>query len=124
MYAKKTGEKVIIKKDGKKVQCTLKVNTKLIVSGFFNELLRDVVYGKLQTSKLEMFMRSYIKLIKCEIGRSFPRVSKTPFEKWYVKAYHKYYENTKVLDAVKNNDKSKLNKNLKLKTNGIELIDE
>ena len=61
------------------------------------------------------FWKSYIKQIKNEVNRSFPRVSKTPFTKWYVKSRILISQYAKILEAIDTNTIDSLSKNLKRK---------
>lgn len=51
--------------------------------------------------------------------RNFPRKSLIPFTKWYIKMYHKIYQDKKILKAIISNDFNNLDKNLKTKANNI-----
>ena len=42
-----------------------------------------------------------------------------PYSKWYVKKYHQIYELRKIVNSIINGKTDDLNKNLKLKANGL-----
>ena len=69
------------------------------------------------------FCKSYIVLNKIKKNRAFPRISRTPFSKWYVKYYNKMSSLAKIINAIKTNKLDKLNKNLKFKAKKIIAID-
>ena len=60
-----------------------------------------------------MFCKNYAILHKNELGRSFPRTSKTPYTKWYIKGYIESTKYSKIFDAIANNTVDKLSKQLK-----------
>lgn len=68
-------------------------------------------------------VKTSIHIIKNETGRSFPRHSKTPFTKWYVKGYSVATQMKKIIDAIINKKINTLNKNLKVIANRIISID-
>ena len=86
---KKTINTKINTKTNKIVECSIKINESLLMEGIYTNLLKNIINGNLTEDSLKLFMKIYIKLIKNENNRSFPRVSKIPFSKWYVKEYHK-----------------------------------
>ena len=53
--------------------------------GIKDVLLRDIVYQKLNKSKIKVFLDSYIVIHYNKENRHFERKSKRPFSKWYVK---------------------------------------
>ena len=44
-----------------------------------------------------------------------------PFTKWYIKSYSKYNEYIQIINALKNNDLTTLNKNLKIMASNIKI---
>ena len=108
-------EEIINKKNGTCVKCTVKVCDALLISGIFDKLLHKIIHGKLSRYTLLKFWKSYIKQIKNEVNRSFPRVSKTPFTKWYVKSRILISQYAKILEAIDTNTIDSLSKNLKRK---------
>ena len=84
---------------------------------------KKIIHGNLKKDKLDTYCKTYIKIIKNEIGRSFPRTAKTPFCKWYVKGYSIVSQMSKLLSAVLSGDIDKLNKNLKLIAKRITSVD-
>jgi hypothetical protein len=113
------------KKNGKIVDCTVKINEENLMKGICNELLKYIISGKLTMEIINKFCKSYIKIIKNETDRHFERISKTPFTKWYLKGYSQMSQMTKIITAIINKTLNKLNKNLKLKAKKIiEIIKE
>jgi hypothetical protein len=112
----------IQKRNGKKVQCQKKINETLLIEGIYEHLLEKIIYGTLAGEYFKTFLESYIVQVKNENDRHNPRISKTPFTKWYVKSYHEIYLWTKIITAVINNDLSGLNKNQKVIAKNIQII--
>ena len=98
------------------------VNSNLM-SGIFEELLYSIISGDLKQEQIRSFCKSYIHIIKNELNRSFPRYSKTPFTKWYIKQYSIFAEILKIINAIENNTLHKLNDNLRSKAKNIKIID-
>lgn len=121
IYIAKLIEKYYLKKF--KVIEKVKINKSNLVNGIFDVLLRDILNGELTENKLNKFCKSYIKVFTNKENRSFPRISKTPFTKWYVKDYHNLTKYMTIMEAIKANDLSKLNKNLRTIAKRIISID-
>ena len=81
----------------------------------------DVLHCKLTKDKLNIFIKNYVKIIKNKKNRHFPRTSKTPFTKWYLKGYSASTTIIRILEAITTNTVDKLNKNLKLKASKIKI---
>jgi hypothetical protein len=113
---------IIKKKNGKKVKCAITVNKTNIIKGIYDNLLVDIIQGNLTVDKLNKFCNSYIIIIKNEPNRAFSRKSKIPFSKWYVKQYHEKYDYDTIIEALINDDKQNLNKNLKVKGKHVKII--
>jgi hypothetical protein len=90
-----------------------KINKSLLTKGIFDLLLAEIFNGTLTSHKLVTFCKCYIKIVTNKTGRSFPRISKTPFSKWYIKAYAEFTKYHKILQAILDDDVESLNKNLK-----------
>ncbi len=86
----------------------------MLIKGIYKELLYNIINDILTEEKLNSFIKSYIIIVKNETDREFPRFSKTPFTKWYVKGYSKNSEIVKILNAMDNDTVEQLNKNLKI----------
>jgi hypothetical protein len=95
------------------------VNYSLFLQAIYDKILIDLVCGKLKKARLINFLKSYVDINKNKLNRKFPRVSLLPFSKWYVKKYHKSYNWSKIINAIKSNTIDDLNKNLKSKANKI-----
>lgn len=70
-----------------KIKKDHKINESNIIKGIFDSLLYNILNNKLNNDILKRFNKSYIVQYKNDKDRSFPRISKTPFTKWYVKGY-------------------------------------
>ena len=101
-----------------------KINKSNLVNGIFDILLNFIVNGKLTAEKLDLFCQTHIKIIKNKEDRSFPRTSKTLFTKWYIKGYSNLTKYMSIIEAIKANDLSKLNKNLKTLAKKVTSIDD
>jgi len=110
---------IIKKRNGNNVTCEENVNKSNIIKGLFNTLLRNIIYGDIDIQKLNSFCNTYIVTFKNELNRSFPRNSKTPFTKWYIKSYSEMTKYSKIIEAIKNKTVNQLNKNLKVIANKI-----
>ena len=67
----------------------------------------------LMRTYLKNFMIAIFKIIKSEINKSYPRISQTPFSKWYVKAYSANSKEIKIINAILDNTIHLLNKKFK-----------
>ena len=101
------------------VKCTAKVNQTNFMKGIFTKVLYDFLHGTLNVQNVNKFCKNYIKIIKNEGGRSFPRSSKTPFTKWYIKDYSNLTKCAKIIKAFLDKTISELDKNLKIIANKI-----
>ena len=113
---------VINKKNNTKSHCNIRVNDSNIISGLYDNLLSHVINSSLTEEIINKFADCYVKIIKNETNRSFDRIAKTPFKKWYVKGYHNIYKYTKIVESMRNDTVESLNKNLKTLTKNIKLL--
>lgn len=116
-YIAKLIEKYYIDKhqiDKKQKDVSYKINYSNLINGIFDSIIWEVLDGTLTNEQLDKFCKSYIKIIQNKTNRSFPRTSKTPFSKWYVKGYSNLTQYVKVIEAILNNKVNELNKNLKI----------
>jgi hypothetical protein len=67
-----------------------------------NKIIFPLLMGKLKGEMIINFEKKHCKIIKTEKGREYPRDSKTPFTKWYSKAYSSNSEIVKILRAIEN----------------------
>lgn len=95
------------------------LNYSLLLQGIYENILIDIVCGNLKKKQLENCLKCYISVFKNSKNRKFPRISLLPFSKWYVKKYHKSYNWSTIINAIKTNTIDNLNKNLKSKANKI-----
>lgn len=90
-----------------------KINKSNILKGIFDSLLNNILHNKLNKNIIDRFIKSYVVFYTNDKNRSFPRISKTPFTKWYIKGYSEMTQFNKIINALKNKTTVKLNKNLK-----------
>lgn len=121
MYLIKLIEEFITnKKANKKLNnYSYKINYSNLIKGIFDYLIWEIINGKLNKHKLDVFCKNYIKIIQNKKDRSFPRISKTPFTKWYIKSYSNLTKYFKIIKAISDDDTDSLNKNLKIIANRI-----
>lgn len=100
-----------------------KINKTNLMNGIYSSLLMEIYNKKLTTRKLNKFCSDFIKIIDVKPDRHFPRTSKTPFTKWYVKGYSNQVKYMNIVDALLNDTVDKLNKNLKTIARKIKSID-
>jgi len=108
-------------KNKKKNNYNIKTNKSLLVSGIYL-ISRQIIKGILTKNDLLKINKSF--LIKVPIIKDLhnERVSKTPHSKWYVQYYAEHYRYLTIIEALKSNDLSKLNKNLKLLVKNFQII--
>jgi hypothetical protein len=99
----------------------VKINKSSLISGM-KRIIEDIIHSRLSTDKLILLIESYVNFNYCDKYAHNPRISKTPFTKWYIKDYHSKYDLQKMLDAYLEEDKSELNKNLKSKLKNYTFI--
>lgn len=102
---------------------TYKINKSHLMNGIFSELLYKILKNTLSNPELDAFCEKYIIVLKNKTNRSFPRTSKTPFTKWYIKGYSNHTKFMAIIDAIKGNSVCKLNKNLRTIAKKIVSID-
>ena len=98
------------------------INKTNLIKGIFDILLKEIINNTLSEDILYHFCKSYIKKLYNKSNRSFPRVSKTPFKKWYIKGYTINANFNEIINAILTKQIDKLNKNLKLLCKRIILI--
>jgi hypothetical protein len=99
--------------DKKLQNVSYKINYSNLINGIFDSIIWEMLDGTLTDELLDKFCKSYIKISQNKTNRSFPRTSKTPFSKWYIKGYSNLTKYMKVIEAILNNKVNELNKNLK-----------
>ena len=98
-----------------------KYNNTLMITGL-KKIINLIIKSKIDKNILFNYCSCYIKKNYSIKDISNPRISKTPFDKWYVKSYSDYYKYVELIKALKNNNFDKLNKNLKLLVNNLKII--
>lgn len=101
----------------------IKINRSNLIKGLRVHILNDIVNNFLTNETFLQFCKSYIKFNRVIKDRSYPRISKKPFSKWYVKNYSINAELKKIIKSIKNDDTKELNKNQKTKVKSILKID-
>jgi hypothetical protein len=115
---------ILNKKNGTEIECTIKINYTNLMKGLFNDLLYDIILNNnISADKLDKFKKSYIKILKNEKGRNFPRTSKKPHSKWHLKSYSSNSQLKKIIKMIISNKINKLNKNLKVKAKRITILE-
>jgi len=99
----------------------IKTNKSLLINGI-KIILKSVIKGILNKNDLLNISKSFLIKINIIKDISNPRISKTPHSKWYVQSYAEHYRYLKIIKALKLNDFSLLNKNLKLLASVIKII--
>jgi hypothetical protein len=90
-----------------------KLNKSMLIRCIYTHLLDKIINGNLSINDLNN-ISMYTKVVINKKNRTFPRISKTAFTKWYVKSYSIYAEINKIINSIVTNDVDKLNKNKKL----------
>lgn len=112
------------KKNGTKKECTIRINCTNLMKGLFNDLLYDIILNNnISADKLDKFKKSYIKILKNEKGRNFPRTSKKPHSKWHLKSYSSNSQLKKIIKMMIANKINTLNKNLKVKAKRVTIVE-
>jgi hypothetical protein len=91
----------------------VKINKTELINGLF-KIIPNIIFSNLTCDDLMVFFNTYIHLNFTKKDLHNPRISKTPFTKWYVKDYHSKYDIEKMFKAY-NDDNENINKNLKSK---------
>jgi len=98
-----------------------KYNNTLIITGL-KKIINSLIKSKTYNNILLLYCKNYIKFNYSIKDISNSRVSKTPFNKWYVKSYSDFYKYSKIIEALRTNDSSGLNKNLKLELKKCKIV--
>jgi hypothetical protein len=85
---------------------------------FSGEVLIDLIDGNLSEDHIKILNKA-VKVSKDKKNRKYKRKSFIPFTKWYIKMYHKIYQDKKIYEAIISNTTEQLNKNLKTKAEQI-----
>jgi hypothetical protein len=96
-----------------------KVNKTHLTTNVFKYLLQSIIKGNVTIAKIKNFCKTCIVKCNNKPNRHFPRFSKRPFSKWYIKCYSIQTSYNKIINAVINGTTDKLNKNQKLIANRI-----
>jgi hypothetical protein len=99
----------------------IKINKSSLIKGI-EEIINDVIFSRLNKCKVSLLGKIYINFSYCKKNTNNPRISKTPFTKWYVKDYHSKYDTQKIFDAYITDDETSINKNLKMKLKNFTFI--
>ena len=105
-----------------KHEYNIKYNNSLMIDGL-KKIINFIIKFSINHNQLYNYCICFFKKTNIIKDISNPRISKTPFSKWYVKSYTNYYKYIQIIEAKRNNDLSTLNKNLKLLTSDIKIVD-
>jgi hypothetical protein len=87
------------------------------------KIINSIIKSSISCCDLNNYCNCFIKKTNTIKDISNPRISKIPYSKWYVKSYSRYSDYIKIIEAIKNNDLTSLNKNLKLMASNIIIVD-
>jgi len=104
--------------DSKTYEAKVTINFNHFYKNFSDEVLMELINGNLKNKHIKILNKS-IKVNKDKQNRKYKRKSLIPFTKWYVKMYHKIYQDKKIYEAIISGTTEQLNKNLKLKAEQI-----
>ena len=86
------------------------------------KIINLIIKSSINEDILINYCNCFIKNTNTVKDASNPRISKTPFSKWYVKSYSNYNDYINIIEAMRNKDFSTLNKNLKMLANNLKII--
>jgi hypothetical protein len=114
---------ISIKQTNRTTKIKYKINKSNLVNGILDNLFNKILRNELTENLVNVFCKSYIKVIGNREGRTFPRTAKTPFTKWYIKGYSDQTKYLSIFNALLNDTVEELNKNLKTIARRIISID-
>lgn len=100
-----------VKKNNEKY--TFSINKSLLINSLYDKFLYKLLNNGITNKYLNSFSNLWVKIIQNKKGRTFPRSSKEPFSKWYIKGYSNDTKYTRILNALFNDNINDLDKNLK-----------
>lgn len=104
--------------NSKTYEAKVTINFNHFYKKFSGDILINLIDGNLDLQHIKILNKA-IKVSKDKQNRKYKRKSLIPFTKWYVKMYHKIYQDKKIYEAIISGTTDKLNKNLKLKAEQI-----
>jgi hypothetical protein len=104
--------------NSKTYEAKVNINFNYFYKKLSDKVLIKLVDGKLNNEHIKILNKA-IKVNKDKENRKYKRKSLIPFTKWYVKMYHKIYQDKKIYEAIIAGTTEQLNKNLKLKAEQI-----
>ncbi len=107
-------------KDKNKHKYNIRNNDTLMIEGL-KKIINSIINSSINYEQLNNYCNCYIKNNYSILNISNPRKSNIPFAKWYIKSYSKYNEYIQIINALKNNDLTTLNKNLKTMASNIKI---
>ena len=116
MYVSKIIEKEYYKRNKIKKETdkyTYKINKTLLINSLYDNFLYKLLKNEITDEYFNIFCKRYIIILQNKKGRSFPRMAKRPFCKWYVKGYSNKTKLTRIFTAIFTNSIDKLDKNMK-----------
>jgi hypothetical protein len=105
-------------KKSKTYEAKVTINFNHFYKKFSDDVLVNLIDGNLSDNHIKILNKA-VKVNKDKPNRKYKRKSLIPFTKWYVKMYHKIYQDKKIYEAIISGTTDKLNKNLKLKADQI-----
>lgn len=102
----------------------IKCNESKLIRFFEKSFLNDLITNN-KTYSYKTFnknIKPYVDIRKYKKDQSNPRQCKTPFMKWYIKAYSNQSELVKILEAIDSGVLDNLNNNLKTKSKKIKIL--
>ena len=99
-------------------EAKININFNHFYKKFSDEVLINLIDGKFNDEHIKILNKA-IKIQKDKQNRKYKRKSLIPFTKWYVKMYHKIYQDKKIYEAIISGTTENLDKNLKLKAEQI-----
>ena len=104
--------------NSKTYEAKVNINFNYFYEKFSDKVLINLIDGKFNDEHIKI-LNNAIKVQKDKKNRKYKRKSLIPFTKWYVKMYHKIYQDKKIYEAIISGTTEQLNKNLKLKAEQI-----
>lgn len=101
----------------------IKCNETKLIRFIEDILLENIIVDKeISINETKIKLKKYTSVMRYKKNQSNPRICKTPFMKWYIKAYSNENEICKILKAIDSGTTNDLNKNLKTKSKKIRIL--
>lgn len=96
------------------------INKSHLMESILSHVIHHILNNTL-SQKFEYLCKISIKYVKSPKGRQFPRISLTPFSKWYLKSYSNEACLVKTIDAITDGTVDDLHRNKKLMASKIKI---